>query len=256
MKTIKTAFTNKYRNGELIQFVDDITVLTQKRGPVHEKLHIRYIELRTANTKASEAFEPSRKLVNTKELIAIDKRRDELTIGLRTLLVGLTKHPSLQYQEAAERLLERLDSYGKAIYRYNYQLQTQTTKDLINALTTDKKFDADVNTLLVVRDYIKALQHANSNFAEIFVKRTQEKGEQIEAEMADLITTLEESYRAFIIRLNAIVEMDESYHADNLINDINATIDQYNQVVLDRRGKGESSSETNNPQDTTEDFIA
>ncbi|GAA4277321.1 DUF6261 family protein [Aquimarina mytili] len=256
MKTIKTAFTGNYRNGELIQFVDDLLVFVQKRGPIHPKLQVRFDELSTAKIKAAKAFEPSKKLTNTEDIIAFDKQRDELTIGLRTLLLGLTKHPVLTYQEAAKRLLERIDSYGKRIYRLNLQLQTQTTTDLIDALITEPKLNNDITTLQVVRDYINALQKANISFSDMYIQRTQEKGERVEAEMADLITKLEETYRAFVTRLNAILEMDESYQGDHLVNDINAAIDQYNQVVLDRRGKGDSSSETNNQQDTVEEFMA
>ena len=209
-----------------------------------------------AKTNTSTAYEPSRKLTNTEDIVAIDKKRDELTIGLRTILLGLTKHPAIKYQEAAKRLLQRMDSYGKRIYRLNFQLQTQTINDLIDAMTTDPKLRMDMTTLEVVQDYIKALQKANTDFSEMYIQRTQEKGERVEAEMADLISKLEEAYKAFVIRLNAIVEMDESYQGDQLVNDINAAIDQYNQVVLDRRGKGESSSETNNQQDTIEEFMA
>ncbi len=60
MITVKTALTAKYRNGEMIQFVEDILILTQKRGPIHKKLQTRYDELQQIKSNAAEAFEPSR----------------------------------------------------------------------------------------------------------------------------------------------------------------------------------------------------
>lgn len=236
MITIKTALTARYRNGEMIQFLDDILLLTQKRGPIHQKLQIRYDSLYTIYRETSNAFEPSRKLINTEVLIATDKERDELTIGLRATLVGLSKHPDIVYQKAAKLLLATLDSYGKKIYRLNYQLQTRITKDFLDAVHNEPSLHSAAATLKVAKAFLDALQSANDQFADQYLMRTQEKGQQIEAEMQILIKEAEKVYRAFITRFNAIIEMDDDGNYSNLVSDINAAIDQYNQVVLDRSG--------------------
>ncbi len=238
MTTIKTALIRQYRNGEAIQFTDDILSLTENRKPIHPKLESRYQELKTAYTVASDAFEPSKKLINTQELIAIDKERDETTIGLRITLVGLTKHPDPAFRKAATLVLKRLDSYGKRIYRFNFQLQTRITKDFIKALKDDPSLNTAIDMLLVIRAFIDTLEHTNTLFGEKYLDRTKEKGQKVEAEMETLIKNIEVTYRRFIDRLRAIEEMDDEGLLDmNLIRDINASIDQYNQVVIDRSGK-------------------
>ncbi|WP_103068736.1 DUF6261 family protein [Aquimarina sediminis] len=250
MSTIKTALTVKYRNGEMIQFLDDILILTQKRGPVHPKLVTKYDKLHTATRNAFNAFEPSRKLINTEVLIATDKERDELTVGLRATLLGLSKHPDIVHQKAAKLLLEKLDSYGRRVYRLNFQLQTHVTRGFLDAVKNEPALDTAADTLLVVKVFLDALQSANDQFADQYLMRTQEKGQHIEAEMETLIKEAEIAYREFITRLNAIVEIDESGNYDNLVRDINASIDQYNQVVLDRRGVRSIE-----PDDEEEDII-
>ncbi|TPN82392.1 DUF6261 family protein [Aquimarina algicola] len=201
MNYINTATTSFYRNGEIIQFFDDVLTLTEKRGGIPKKLTKQYQELKTKNDALAEIFNSSRKLVHTKDIKEIDEKRDELTIGLRFLLVGLTKHPNPECQKAAERLLEVYDSAGKRIYRLNYQLQTRVTKNLIDTILNNATLVADVDLLKVVRDYIDALQTTNDAFAEAYVIRTQEKGQQEEGEMLELVQETILSYRKYIVRL-------------------------------------------------------
>ncbi len=151
----------------------------------------------------------------------------------------------MQCIEKQPLVLTTFDSYGKRIYRLNYQLQTRVTTDFLNAIRDKDTLHKAADSLEVIKAFLSALQHANDTFATKYLDRTQEIGQKVEAEMESLIKETEVAYRAFINRLNAIVEIDDDGTYDNLVKDINAAIEQYNQVVIDRRGVKTTEPDTN-----------
>lgn len=234
---IHTPILSYYRNAELIQFFEDVLTLTKKHKDIPVELQSKLKPFAEAYKTLAQSFNPDKKLLHTKGLEEIDKRRDDLTIGLRLTLVGLTKHSEEKIKKTAKLILEVLDSYGSKIYQYNYQLQTHITKNFLDKVTSSDVLNRAVDSLVLIRPVLNTLEGINNQFAAIYLIRTQEKGQKVKGQMKKLVKEATIAYREFVIRLHAYIEIqDEVTTYKTLIKDLNALIQQYNQVVYDRSG--------------------
>ncbi len=80
----------------------------------------RLVQLKEAFTQSSELFKIPRKSQISKELLAIDTRRNNAIIGIAGVVRSYRKHFIEDYREVAKLLHKNLSNFGKKIYMKNY----------------------------------------------------------------------------------------------------------------------------------------
>ena len=95
-----------------------------------------------------------------------DFMRDSAFVGLKTMLMGLTKLPPFQNQQLAVDLFQLFQQRGLDIYTYSYNDQTTEMDKLIADLSTDENISK--LTTLNLNIYFESMKQAQAGFKAIY----------------------------------------------------------------------------------------
>ncbi len=232
---IQTSYIRKYRNSELVQFLTDVDLL-MVNGPKPSNKFLKVLEnLQQLTNEMASIFKQERGTAITQTLEAADVRRDRALVGLRYVLLGLTYHSDEVVMGKAKALLEIIERQGPGVARLNYQAETA----VINKIITDLETDAELVTYITelnIQYWTTELKTANTEFSNLYIKRTVEYGARFgQDRLPELREEAIVAYRDFIKFLTALATLNEEVYAV-LLAQLNALIKQYNTLVLERIG--------------------
>ncbi|MBN1253401.1 MAG: hypothetical protein JXR51_16445 [Bacteroidales bacterium] len=232
------------RNGEFLQFfIDAITISlkfnTEELG-IKEQINSIISEIESFKS----IYGQNRGSDISDELKDIDIRRDNCITGIRIVLEGYKHHYNTAFSEAATILLNKIDSFGSAIARQNYQIETSSINGIINSFNKEENLSNAILTLSLT-DWINKMDEENKLFNRRYLDRIDEASKQSEDKVKELRKTTIEKYRIFSNHLTAHITLkgEESYKP--ISDQLNELIDKYNLIISRRvNTKTEEEAET------------
>lgn len=233
----------RLRNAEYVQFQKDLVSIIQRNDAETLNITTKFQTLQTRLNELDVLFKRTLANENTKTIEELDAKRDQAITGIGMLITSYTYHFNVTLRTAAEKLNDSLQVYGTGISRLNYQAETATLTNLINDWETKTDLQEALTTLNLT-DWINELKSLNTQFNTIYLNRTQEYGNASPETLKGKREQTNEDYYNLRDRINALhtlVETEDSPY-QTVINQINALIEQYNELINTRGGN--SSSDT------------
>ena len=223
----------KLRNAEFLQFGATFSGLVVANNPVVLNVVAQHTAFKLKLDETSGLFKLERVSPITQELVLLDERRDKAINGLTAVINGFGNHFDAATSQAANLLTGSLNLYGVGVARLNTQAETSTINGIVNDWETKPELIAAI-TKLGLTGWVAELKTANQLFEQKFIQRTQEYGaanpDTLKAKREEAMVAYYE-LRKFI-EANSVVNPSEAYV--KLINELNALIDQYNELLSSR----------------------
>lgn len=232
------------RNAEYLQYTKDFAAIINLNNPATLDIDAKFTAFNTKIAELESLYKKAMASEKTKDIMALDQRRDDAINGIYYFLQSYSYHYDAQQRQTAQLLLTNLSLYGSGIARMNYQAETAT----INNILRDWESTVDLVAGISIFDltaWVNELKTANDAFNEQYLLRTQEYGD---ANPDTIRTKREETSSAFyalrdrIDALHLLAEVSPSPHSA-VINQLNALTDQYNQLLVNRKPETEELRE-------------
>jgi hypothetical protein len=227
----------KLRNAEFIQFVNNIATIIQSNDPAVLLVTIQLLAFKAKVAGLSGLFKNEQSSPLTEDVQLLDVRRDRGVTGLSSVIEGYTYYFQPEKAEAARLLFNNMKLYGN-MARQNYQAETALISEMLNDWENKPELVAAL-TLLDLVDWKDELNFANNSFNETWLARSQEYA-------AASPETLLQKRAETIVAYNELKKFLEAYATINstvpvyqkTINEVNAVIDQYNTILIERAASG------------------
>lgn len=240
---INSADLQNYRNGEFIQFMITVKNKCTELNPAALKIDTQVDELAANILRIDNLYKPYTGSDITPELVVLDARRDSALIGIRGLAESYTNHFDAEKKMAGEEILASIEHYGSKIYLKNYVEESTIVRAIVSDFETDQNLQAAV-LLLQIQDWVQEMRDANNQFQLKYEERINENsGQETSLDLLRVETTT--SYRTLVSFINSYEVISPSDDLTLLIDRINQTILQYNQIVANRVANGEGKTAMN-----------
>lgn len=216
----------KLKNAEHLLFMQQISALLTEANI--EKINALNTELKTYIAKADEGQKQIRKSEHTQTLITLDKKRDNLYIGLITRLKAEEYSPIAERKEAARMLKIVIDTYKNPV-RLNLIEETSVLKNLITELKNAKYTETVKKTGLT--EWIQWLEEANNEFLNTHENRRDQAAEKIVVDNKAVRKDLDNTYKKIQVRIEALSELEPSDTLETLKKKIEATVEKYKAIA-------------------------
>lgn len=224
----------RLRNVEFLQFVGEFSKFVDSNDPVALDVAVQQAAFKVKIEEVLPLFKQARSSSLTPELHLLDQRRNKAYKGITFTIKGCSYHFNAETVKCAKRLIAHLRIFGKNITRQNIPTKSYT----INAIITDWETDPELTTSLATLDlvaWVMELKTANQLFDEKFMERTEEYGaanpETMKGKRAETVAAYYE-LRKFL-DANEVLRHDSVY--EKTINELNALIEIYNQLIAKRK---------------------
>ncbi len=184
----------------------------------------------------------------TEKLIKFDNIRDNLIVGLRYVVKGMTYYSDENLADKAKKIKIIVDKYGVGIADL---AQREETGIIINLLQDLQKAEiAPIVTELGLTHWLTQLQNANTTFMEFYADRNEEESQIVvgAAKKQRAITQQAFIHLCKVIEAFAIIEGETPYLP--LINRINVEVAKVKEVAKQRKHtpKEEEEEKENNEE--------
>lgn len=141
---LKTPQLQKFRQGDLIQYMDNVLeILTEPRATTlnlsaqRENLYLSLRDLKLV-------WQPQVGSELTPEIVALDRKRDSIFSGLKiTVDTWAMHHFNPDWRNAAFLIADNIESHGQSIPTMRYQQETASINAIIHDL--EDTYAAQVN---------------------------------------------------------------------------------------------------------------
>jgi hypothetical protein len=247
---ILSIYFKKLRNSEFIQFFTDLFSILAKFNTkemlIQDQIEPIKPDLETVRTINATATGSD----ISDELDEIDNRRDKCINGIKTVVEGYTNHYDAKIREAAQLLLNKIETFGPGIAKQNYPTETTSLKGIVDAFKNEEKLKLAL-AFLGLTPWAEKMEEENNLFNTRYLARVDEVSKETNDKIIVLRKSINEKYYTLRehIKSHATLKTNDQYPA--LIDQLNALIDKYNGIVKRRSGKNKG-----NGGDTTPDAPA
>jgi hypothetical protein len=236
----------KLRNAEFLQFGTTISELIDANHPTELNLTVPQTTFKQKLTETSALFQLERANPFTQELVLLDDRRDKAMYGLVDCINGYSNHFDPETARAANLLKVNLSLYGTGVSRMNTQAETSTIYGIINDWESKPELSAAL-AKLGLTSWIADLKTANQLFEQKYIQRTQAYG----AANPDTLKSKREETLVAYYELRKFIEANAVVHpsavSEKMISELNALIDQYNELIRTRLAEPVTEQTAANP---------
>lgn len=242
-----TIYLRKLRNSEFIQFVTDLFSIFNKHNTQAIGIKDQLDPIAT-DLESMKTVQATMKSDANDTIKSIDDRRDDCITGIRTVIDGYTYHYDPNYSEAAQLLLEKIDSFGTSIARQNYPTETVSLNGIYDSFTKDEKLKKAVS-LLNITSWADQMNADNTLFNQQFLNKVDEDSKQSNDKIVELRKSVMEKYATLRTHVNshATLNTNESYKV--IVDQLNTLIETYNGIIK-RRGANNKGDSANTPENT------
>lgn len=171
-----------------------------------------------------KALKQAQKTGYTDAIIEADDNRDNILIGLLSVLGGYTRFPDKEVASAASQLLEVANKYGSGVARLPQREESAVLTNMVGDLRNE--VNAPLLPTVGVAIWVDKLDEANLSFAELYANRT--------AKEAEFITGLTRTERANMqASFEKLAQAIEAYAFINGEAAYKPLADKINQAVAD-----------------------
>jgi len=233
------------RNAAYLQFMGLLLKLTNDNDPVTLKIQAKLTDLQKQYDAFNALYLLPRGNKISKEILALDLRRDNALVGFLALISGQTRSFIPENKAAALLLDENLRKYGTEIADLNYQEQSTVITKLVEVWETEQELK-DALTLLGLDGWKDELRQSNNAFIDAYIDRTKELAAGSDENLKMLRTDFNQTYYILLKWIESFATVDETNSYNVLVRQINKLIDQYN-TLLNRGGGGDDEEDEETP---------
>jgi len=221
-------------NLEFYSFVENILEALMK---VNQSLDFQKEsdQLRDGLVQFDIIFEKKNLSSYTQKVIKLDKKRCASFTGLLQCVRGYTKHYKEDMKQAAEIILESIESMGKQIVYRNYQVKSATFSSLTSAWQNKSGF-VEAIEILAMSGWVQHLAELNRKFEDAYMERLSAQAAAPKTKLIDLRAELINVYRRIVKKLEAYC-LFENHKAIELCKHLNKLIAAYNKELNRRKNK-------------------
>ncbi|WP_343664934.1 DUF6261 family protein [Chryseobacterium mucoviscidosis] len=242
---ITTANMEKYRNGDFLQFVNNVLELLPQTTADQLNIGGQRTVLQTAAQSFNNAYLPYTGSDITPEIQALDAQRDNAVIGIKMILEAWQYHFDPETKNNAFALLDILNRFGERIYKLRYQLETAT----INSIVAEwEEKHSDKISQLQLTDWVNELKISNQNFNNKYIARTVQLSEVETGVLATARTASTEACRTLKQHIEAHALLTPNAEYDQLMAKLSSLVNQYNLAVTKYSSTEESGGENQKPE--------
>ena len=223
----------KLRNGEFLQFGTNVSDLVESNNPKGLNVEVQHAVFKTKVNETSALFNTERSSILTQELVQLDERRDRAVTGITSAIAGYCSHFLPETALAANLLASDLQLFGAGVARQNLQSETA----IISGISSDWETKPELTNALATLGltlWAAELKTANQMFDQKYIDRTKEYGaanpDTLKAKREE--TTI--AYYELRKYLEAYATIQNTPDYKKVISELNALIDQYNQLLTNR----------------------
>ncbi|MBD8082924.1 DUF6261 family protein [Chryseobacterium caseinilyticum] len=233
---MKSIHLPKLRNAEYLQFIKDFAGVISLNDPAGLQIDGKLSALTDETNELEGLFKKAVASDKTKILLALDQRRDDAINGITVFLESHEYHFEDQKRHNAQILLRNLANYGSGIARENYQSETAILNNIFSEWTNDSNL-SDAVISLGLTSWLNELNDANTEFNTEYLLRTQEYGDANPQTIKSKREKTKVAYYALRDRIDALHAFSETVESPytKVINELNALIDQYNTMLMNRK---------------------
>jgi hypothetical protein len=212
---------------ELLPFGKSVITICNNRNTANVlQLDEAINGFKTPLADVETAFAYQKDSPQTKELVAIDIRRDRAFNGIKANAHSFSYSNIAANAAASEVIASCIKKYGKKIIDLEYNKESETLDQLIIDFENDTAVVAALATLGLVA-WVAELKAANELFKQKYIDRTQQYANQ-PAQPAYLLRPLAiAGYNNLVLQINSRSVVDGTGKYDVLIGELNALSDQY-----------------------------
>lgn len=228
----------KLRNSEVVQFNTDIIDLVTINDPAALLVVPQLAAFVGISGEISALYMTDQGSDLTPILQASDRRRDNAITGLGKNVESYTFHYDPAKRAAGVSLLDNIKMYGGGIAQQSLISETANLKNILNDWSTLPELMAAV-TLLQLGDWKAELQTSNDLLHAQYLARTQEIGAMNPNTIAEKRLDAAQKYYTLRDTIGAYFTINGGINPwAKAVNDINATITQYNALIASHAGQG------------------
>lgn len=246
---IKSIHLKALRNAEYMLFIRLFINLIEGNNPEELKVDDQLQVIKDLYEEAELLFKLPLGSKITGDLLELDIKRDKALGGLSQVLMGYENHFDNTFSNAAKALGKNIDLYGARIYEMNYQAESSSISGIIRDWETDDTLSVAVTTL-GLGAWKLHLKDVNEKFIDLYTRRLQETGAQIDANLYEKRTEINKAYERMgqLLVAHSIIGKTQDYQ--KVFNDINALVDKYNILLAGRKSEKEEEEEEEDKDQT------
>ncbi len=228
--------SSNLRNAHLMDFAEVMSVVAS----FLEKEDLEALKLTQVANEFTQQLEElenglvqARKTGLTEQIVATDHQRDNLFIGFRHILKGMTYFPDENVVQMAKQIKIVVEKYDKHINRLPQREETSVLSNLIDDLQADEN-KQQVNTLNLT-PWVIAMQQANDKFEELYTERTEKESKIVIALAKTQRHNMQEAFTNLCQTINAYAIILGEADYQSLANKINTEINNVKQLIKTRQ---------------------
>ena len=228
-------------NEEAFQFVSEVIFLIGQHTSVKTKIDADFQNLVNLKNQMDELLEVIKKSYITQEIVDADTQRDNTYNSFKAIVKAYSTHFDENRKKAACKLKIVFDHYGE-LAKEGYNQETASLYNIIQELNNN--FANELN-LLRLQEWVSKLDTDNKAFETLLRTRDKETSLLPKSSMVELRSQIYEAYKKMINLINALFLVTNEDDFIPLINEFNACISRYNNVVNKRKSKKNNDNEDN-----------
>ena len=228
----------RFDNASLLSYMHQVDNHGLANETMRTKMGQWWTDFHAAYVYYDEVINPSRKSLETEDLAALDKSRDDALGAYHVALLGLQRNPNDAKRQAARLLLLNFDTF-KPSAGQEYMKETELIDQMTKEIDDSQELTAAV-TLLGLGDYLDDLNQKNQAFATLMASRTASTEGQVKGAVTAARADLEAKYQLFrrLLNVASTYEGDTDYRP--FLLSVNAEVEHFRQILA-RKGAGGGS---------------
>jgi hypothetical protein len=179
----------------------------------------------------------------TQEIHDEDGRRDNAFYQLYNLVRSGAKH----FDEAKRNAADRISNIMREFKGAPKLPMAEESAAIHNLLQKFEKVNADIN-LLGLNDWVDEMKDANDKVRTLMANRESEAAYKVQHKVKAARTAVDEAYSEIVACIEAAAIVENLNSSSPLIAEINARIDEYNNLLAREKGWRNSKKEDNSSE--------
>ncbi len=174
----------------------------------------------------------------TKILEKLDLERDEAIAGIRYGFLMNINHHDPSKKVAAQLLLDHMEGFGNRITKLNYEAQSTVLINIVQDYKTKDDLKMALKTV-DLWDWAQQIDTTNEAFRTEYQKRITTESATEKISFTSLKPAAITAYDKLVIRLGALIELDDTGKYNTIKNELDTLGDRYEQIVKRRKSTNE-----------------
>lgn len=234
MSLFHTISFNFLRNDEVYNLSKGIFDLSPEYSGEGQPLQPFILRHNAAYQKLNSALMQEQGSVLTSKIGEADDHQDDIYLGFRHYVEAYTHSPDQAKRDAAERLMNKIRTYGYSMQDASFSEQHSRMGNLLDDLNNDAQAMADITTI-GAGDWKTALDSAYSSFVTLREQRRDEELGKPEITTLEARKEVKKALNDLFNFADAMVVIEPEGPYQPFANEVNLIIDEIMRNVRMRR---------------------